>query len=129
MPEAIEAFGVGFSDRTLGTVLPPKSRHRADDVRGRLQCLGVLRSSGHEHFRGALTFPVVDVAGEVVQVYGRTLLDDERSGVGCHRWLPDRPGGWWNLAGVGDGVIVCAGIVDACDRRETIVEVVLAGVC
>ena len=59
-PEVIERFEVGFSDRTLGVGLPPKSRYRADDVRGRLQRLGVLRESGHEQFRGAVTFPVID---------------------------------------------------------------------
>ena len=113
LPAAVDRFGVGFSDRTLGKGLPVKSRYRADDVRGRLQRLGVLRDSGHEQFRGAVVFPVVGVAGEVVQLYGRTLLDDERSGGGRHRWLPSARHGVWNLAGITDGVVICEGIVDA----------------
>ena len=112
-PDAVARFGVGFSDRTLGRGMPVKSRSHDDDVRGRLQRLGVLRESGHEQFRGAVVFPVVGNDGEVVQVYGRTLLEDERSGGGRHRWLSSARRGVWNLAGVDDGVIVCEGIVDA----------------
>ena len=109
----LEVFGVGFSDRTLGLSLPVKVRDRDDDVRGRLQRLGVLRSSGHEHFRGCVTFPVVDAAAGVVQVYGRTLIDDTRLAAGRHRWLPSVRRGVWNLAGLDDEVIVCGGIIDA----------------
>ena len=111
--EALEVFGVGFSDRTLGLGLPVKVRGRDDDVRGRLQRLGLLRASGHEHFRGCVTFPVVDAAGDIVQVYGRTLLDDARLGAGRHRWLPSVRRGVWNVAGLGNEVIVCDGIIDA----------------
>ena len=111
--KGLEQFGVGFSDRTLGLGLPVKVRGRDDDVRGRLQRLGLLRPSGHEHFRGCVTFPVVDAAGDIVQVYGRTLLDDARLGAGRHRWLPSVRRGVWNLAGLVDEVIVCDGIIDA----------------
>jgi len=112
-PDALSRFGVGFGDRTLGYRLPVKSRSRDDDVRGRLQRLGILRASGHEQFRGAVTFPVVDAAGDVVQLYGRTLADD-RAGAGCHRWLPGLRRGVWNLDGLdAERVIVCEGIVDA----------------
>jgi DNA primase len=109
---ALDRFEVGFSDRTLGKAMPVKSRWRDDDVRGRLQRLGVLRDSGHEQFRGAVVFPVTDAAGAVVQFYGRTLLDNDRAGTGVHRWLPGTRRGVWNLAGIADGVVVCEGIVD-----------------
>lgn len=111
--EGLETFGVGFADRTLGLSLPVKVRGRDDDLRGRLQQLGLLRVSGHEHFRGCVTFPIVDAAGSIVQVYGRTLLDDARLAAGRHRWLPGVRRGVWNLAGLDDEVIVCAGIIDA----------------
>ncbi len=112
-PVGLEAFGVGFADRTLGLSLPVKVRGRDDDARGRLARLGVLRSSGHEHFRGCVTFPIVDTAGSIVQVYGRTLLDDARLAAGRHRWLPSVRRGVWNLAGLDDEVIVCSGVIDA----------------
>jgi len=109
----LETFGVGFSDRTLGLSLPVKVRGRDDDVRGRLQQLGVLRPSGHEHFRGCVTLPVADTDGAVVQVFGRTLLDDARLVAGRDRWLPPARRGVWNLGGLDNEVIVCGGIIDA----------------
>lgn len=112
-PAGLEVFGVGFADRTLGLSLPVKVRGRDDDLRGRLQRLGLLRASGHEHFRGCVTFPIVDADGGVVQVYGRTLVDDARLAAGRHRWLPGVRRGVWNLAGLDDEVIVCSGVIDA----------------
>ena len=109
---AIGKFGVGFSDRTLGKVLPAKQSD-PDGVRPRLQRLGVLRESGHEQFRGCVTFPIVNAAGDVVEVYGRTVGKDTRLDAGRDRWLTDPPAGVWNREGLDDEVIVCEGIVDA----------------
>jgi len=109
---AIGKFQIGFSDRTLGKVLPTKQSD-PDEVRPRLQRLGVLRDSGHEHFRGCVTFPVVNAAGEVVEVYGRTVGKDTRLDAGRHRWLSDAPAGVWNLDGLDGEVVVCESIVDA----------------
>lgn len=116
VPEVLGRLGVGFSDRSLGLGLPARVRGRGDDVRGRLQGLGVLRASGHEHFRGCVTFPVLDADGAVVQLYGRTVVDDARLGAGPHRWLRSPRRGVWNRAGLVGGcgdVVVCGGIVDA----------------
>jgi len=109
---AIGKFGVGFSDRTLGKVLPAKQSDPAE-VRPRLQRLGVLRESGHEQFRGCVTFPIVDAAGDVVEVYGRTIGKDARLDAGRHRWLGDTPSAVWNLDGLDGEVIICEGVVDA----------------
>lgn len=109
---AIGMFGVGFSDRSLGKVLPGKQSD-SDGVRPRLQRLGVLRESGHEQFRGCVTFPIINAAGEVVEVYGRTIGKDTRLDAGRHRWLTDQPVGVWNLDGLDGEVIVCESIVDA----------------
>ena len=109
---AIGKFRIGFSDRTLGKVLPAKQSD-PDGVRPRLQRLGVLRGSGHEQFRGCVTFPVVDAAGDVVEVYGRTVGRDSRLEAGRHRWLCDTPAGVWNLGGLDGEVVVCESIVDA----------------
>ena len=111
---AIGKFQIGFADRTLGKVLPAKQSD-PDGVRPRLQRLGVLRNSGHEQFRGCVTFPIVDAAGEVVEIYGRTIGKDTRLDAGRHRWLTDTPAGVWNVDGLdgNDEAIVCESIVDA----------------
>ncbi len=48
--EAIERFRLGFADRTLGLRLPEKNRRDGAAIRTRLQQLGLIRQSGHEHF-------------------------------------------------------------------------------
>jgi DNA primase len=108
----VERFGLGVSDRTLGLAIGPRERDR-DGVRDRLQRLGVLRESGHEHFRGCVTFPIVDADGKVVQVFGRTVGDDARWAAGSRRWLPSPRRGVWNLAGIEGEVIITDGLVDA----------------
>ena len=51
--EAIGKFRLGFANRALGLRLPSPDRVAGAAMRGRLQVLGVLRESGHEHFNGS----------------------------------------------------------------------------
>lgn len=50
--DAIDTFRIGFSNRTLGYRIPEKNRRAGKQIRSQLQRLGVIRSSGHELFRG-----------------------------------------------------------------------------
>src|SRR5690349_14077712 len=59
-PEAIEHFKLGFANRTLGLRIPNSQRVAGSAMRERLQRLGILRTSGHEHFNGSLVIPVMD---------------------------------------------------------------------
>lgn len=70
-PEAIEGFRLGFGDRTLGYRIPGKHLAEGKEIRGRLQKLGLLRATGHEHFRGSVVVPVIDTDGNVGEIYGR----------------------------------------------------------
>lgn len=115
-PEAVERFRVGFADRTLGYRLPNSQLRDGKAVRTRLRELGVLKSNGHEHFRGYLTFPVVDVDRNVGEVYGRKLArEDARTGSPKHLYLPGPHRGVWNIACVAetDELIVTESIIDA----------------
>ncbi|MEZ5094651.1 MAG: CHC2 zinc finger domain-containing protein [Nocardioides sp.] len=110
-PEAIEAFKVGFADRTLGYRIPHSRTADGARVRGRLRDLGVIKASGHEHFRGCLTFPVLDAAGQVGEVYGRRLDPHANP---RHLYLPGPHRGAWNPAGFeAEELIVCESIIDA----------------
>lgn len=64
LPEAVETFKVGFGDRTLGYRLPPSQVQAGRALRARLRELGVLKANGREHFRGYVTFPVLDTGGK-----------------------------------------------------------------
>jgi DNA primase catalytic core len=121
-PKLIETFKLGVADRTLGLRLPEKNRKDGAAIRERLQRVGLIRESGHEHFNGSLVVPVFDEAGRVVEVYGRKLLDNLRSGTPKHLYLPGPHAGVFNLQGVIEAgqresgqreVIVCEALIDA----------------
>ncbi|MFZ1372199.1 MAG: CHC2 zinc finger domain-containing protein [Nostocoides sp.] len=53
-PEAITEFRVGYANRTLGYRLGHSQTKAGGLMRSRLQGLGFVRESGHEHFTGSL---------------------------------------------------------------------------
>jgi DNA primase catalytic core len=113
-PEAVEVFRLGFANRTLSYRLPIRQRKEGAEARGRLQRLGILRESGHEHFNGCVVVPICDSAGNVVEVYGRKLDWDPRTGQAAHLYLPGPHRGVWNEGGLAGGeVIVCESLIDA----------------
>jgi DNA primase len=73
-PELIDRFKLGFVNRTLGYRLPEKNRKAGAEMRGKLQEIGILRDSGHEHFNGSLVVPLMDENGIIIEVYGRKIL-------------------------------------------------------
>jgi DNA primase catalytic core len=116
-PEAIEVFRLGFANRTLGYRLGPSQTKAGGALRARLQTLGFIRESGHEHFTGSLVVPILDEHGAVGEVYGRKVRDDLRAGTPTHLYLPGPHRGVLNHAGlVGAGVdelIVTESVIDA----------------
>ena len=113
--EAIDRFKLGFANRTLGYRLPMKNRKDGAALRGQLQRIGVLRSSGHEHFNGSLVMPVIDDVGNVTEVYGRKINDRLRRGTPMHLYLPGAHAGVWNAAVLkaSPEVILCESLIDA----------------
>lgn len=117
-PELVAHFKLGLADRTLGLRLPEKNRKAGADIRARLTRIGLYRESGHEHFNGSLVVPVFDEAGNVVEVYGRKLLDNLRAGTPKHLYLPTREGrgrGVFNLAALqaSKEIILTEALIDA----------------
>ena len=114
-PELIATFRLGVANRTLAYRLPEKQIAAGAAVRGQLQRLGVLRSSGHESFNGSLVVPITDASGAVVNVYGRKLFDRQREGVPLHLYLSGPQRGVFNLDGWrgSEDVILCEALLDA----------------
>ena len=115
-PELIERFKLGYANRTLGYRLPAKAWKEGQEVRGRLQTIGLLRESGHEHFNGSLVVPVIAPNGVIHEVYGRKILNNLRSGTAYHLYLPGPHAGVWNEEGImasGGEVILCEALIDA----------------
>lgn len=71
---------IGFSDRTLGLALGKLPKYEEQSKRGSLQRTGLIKSSGHEFFRGAITCPVSNMDGEIVSAYGRRVTFKLRAG-------------------------------------------------
>ncbi len=113
--EAIRHFKFGYANRTLGLRLPEKNRVAGSEIRTRLQKLGILRASGHEHFNGSIVVPILDEHGQVTEVYGRKIRDDLREGTSYHLYLPGPHRGVWNGAALGTTkeIILCEALMDA----------------
>lgn len=113
--EAVDAFKLGFSNRTLGLRLPEKNRVAGAEIRARLTKIGIYRDSGHEHFNGSLIVPVLDEGGNVLEVYGRKITDGLRPGTPKHLYLPGPHRGVWNLDALKASreIILCEALIDA----------------
>ena len=113
-PELIDYFKLGFANRTLGYRLPEKNRKEGAAIRGRLQRLGLIRPSGHEHFRGSLVVPVIN-DDQVLEVYGRKVRDDLRKGTPTHLYLPGPHQGVFNVEALraSTEIILCESLIDA----------------
>jgi DNA primase len=114
-PELIDTFKLGFANRTLGLRLPDKNRLAGNELRTRLQRLGLYRESGHEHFNGSLVVPIMDEQGSVTEVYGRKITDKLRPGTPLHLYLPGPHAGVWNAQALhaNKEIILCESLVDA----------------
>lgn len=114
-PEMVERFKIGFANRTLGYRLPDKNRKEGAELRGRLQKLGIIRESGHEHFMGSIVFPVVSLNSEVTEMYGRKITPNLRVGTPLHTYLPGPHLGVWNEEALRatKEIILCESIIDA----------------
>jgi DNA primase catalytic core len=115
--EMVEHFRLGFSNRSLNYHLADWNRVAGAEQRGRLKRLGVLRNQtpGHEHFVGSLVIPILNLNGEVVQMYGRKINDNLRTGTDYHLYLPGPRCGVWNEAALiaSKEIILCEALIDA----------------
>jgi hypothetical protein len=113
--EAIARFKLGYANRTLGYRLPQKNRVAGAESRGRLQQLGILRESGHEHFNGSLVIPIFDEHGHVAEVYGRKIVRGLHPDIALHLYLPGPHKGVWNLEALqaSKEIILCEALIDA----------------
>ena len=113
--EMVERFRLGFANRTLGLRLPAKNRAAGAAVRGRLEVLGIYRESGHEHFNGSLVIPVINPAGDVMEIYGRKITPNLREGTPLHLYLKGEHRGVWNEEALiaSKEIILCEALIDA----------------
>jgi len=116
MHPEIGHFKLGFANRKLGLTLPEKNRKAGAELRGRLERLGILReTSGHEHMNGSVVFPIHDLEGNVLGMYGRKIGEGLRPGTPLHLYLPGPHRGVWNEEALvaSKEIILCESLIDA----------------
>lgn len=113
-PEAVKRFKIGYANRTLGYRIPNTTAD-GQRLKQRLKALGVFRKSGHEHLSGSVVFPVFDIEGRPVQMYGRKITAGLRKGTPEHLYLEGPLKGIWNAEGImhQKSWILCEAIIDA----------------
>jgi len=114
--EANARFSIGFSDRSIGGLLPNPDLKPGKEIRARLAEVGIYRAdTGREHFNGCIVFPVIGRDGEVLEIYGRKIRDDIRHRMGSHLYLPGPHRGIWNGEALTESkeIILCESIIDA----------------
>ena len=113
--ELIDHFSLGYANRTLGYRLPGARWKAGEALRGRLQRLGFLRESGHEHFRGSLVVPIFGARGQLAQAYGRKIGAKLREGTLLHLYLPRPHTAVWNVDALATSkeIILCESLLDA----------------
>jgi len=114
--ELIDTFKLGYANRTLGYRLPDKNRKAGAELRGKLQEIGILRKTGHEHFNGCLVVPVESEHSLISEVYGRKILGTRlRKGTVQHLYLPGSHQGVWNVQALKacEEIILCEALIDA----------------
>ncbi|MFH1423061.1 MAG: CHC2 zinc finger domain-containing protein [Planctomycetota bacterium] len=110
--ETILNFKIGFSDRTLG-LKTPKER-KAKNLRDRLTLLGIFRETGHEHFVGSITIPIMDRQGKITEMYGRKITKHLREGTPLHLYLSGPHKGIFNPQALNfEEIILCESLIDA----------------
>ncbi|HEY4297370.1 MAG TPA: CHC2 zinc finger domain-containing protein [Paraburkholderia sp.] len=116
--ELVDAFRLGYANKSLTYRLPPGYSREGKEVRAKLQRVGVYRGSGHEHLNGCLIVPVVDLeSGAVKQMYGRRIAPGHKipAGQPKHLYLSMPLAGVWNEAALvaSREVVVCEALIDA----------------
>lgn len=112
--ELVAHFKLGYANRTLGLRLPNVKSKAGLMLRTRLQDLGILRASGHEHLVGSLVIAIRDSAGNVTGMYGRKTRNDLRTGTPDHLYLPGPHRGVFNVeAFQSKTIILTESLIDA----------------
>jgi len=110
--DVVKRLRLGYAPKSpaLSSRLPPPLR---DELRQRLQQLGIIRETGREHMAGRVVVPFVDESGAVVGLYGRRTNATATTESPKHLYLPGPHRGVLNLDQLGEEVIVCEAAIDA----------------
>ena len=109
--ELINTFKLGFSNKSINSILAAKHTQAGKQQREILRATGILKKSGYEHFAACLVVPVYE-QGQCVEIYGRRI---QKYSDPKHLYLPGPHAGVWNLDAFKntDTIILCEALIDA----------------
>ncbi|MBI4548096.1 MAG: toprim domain-containing protein [Ignavibacteriae bacterium] len=112
-PEMLDAFQIGYSNRTLSKITPANERGKKNRIREFLKHRGILKERGSEHFDSYLTFPIYKTDGVLGEIYGRRV--HSKDGCPDHLYLPGPHQGIFNFNAIGldQPLILCESVIDA----------------
>ena len=110
-----DRFRLGLADRSLGKALPHARLKRGAEVRLRLQSLGILRPTGHEHLNGSVVVPLDGLKTQVPDLYGRKVSQKLRGKPDYHLTLRPSATLLFNAEALrtNDSIVLCEGMMDA----------------
>jgi len=110
-PETVEKFQIGYCTEGLLKMLPRPDSAEGKHIRSILLKYGIIRESGREHFRGCITFPILDERGIFRGLYGRRIESGSRI---RHLYSAGKNRGIYNPSAFSqEDLILCESIIDA----------------
>lgn len=120
----LENHRIGFSDGSLMNSLPNEGKILDDLVE-----LGVLvfdekSKNYYERFKNCVVFPVCDLEGRIVTLYGRYTGGGKKR----HVYLPERSKGYWNISAAKSfkSLYLVESIIDALSLKMVGIENVVS---
>jgi len=110
--EAFVKFRIGYSDGSLGSILPSGQSAEGARMREFLRAFGIFKPMrAEEPFESCITFPVFE-NGVLTGLYGRRITRGHHRS--RHLYLPGPHRGIWNPEALqGPELILCESIIDA----------------
>ncbi|TGM21542.1 hypothetical protein EHQ90_02200, partial [Leptospira stimsonii] len=79
--ESISKFQIGYSDGSLGKILPSRQSNVGQRAREVLKEFGFFGESGQEYFRARIVFPIFTPEKELCGMYGRRTFASKTAGI------------------------------------------------
>ncbi|MDI7212100.1 CHC2 zinc finger domain-containing protein [Leptospira santarosai] len=113
--ESITKFQIGYSDGSLGKILPSRQSIVGQRARDVLKEFGFFGDGGHEYFKGRIVIPIFTENKELCGMYGRRIVTSKTAGISNHLYLPGKHLGIWNEedAFTKKELVLCESILDA----------------
>ena len=72
-PQQAVSEQIGFSDCSLGTLIPSKQVKTGREIRDALLALGIYKANGRVSLRGYVTVPIRDEQGTIIGIRGHKV--------------------------------------------------------